>query len=267
MIFLRTFFSLVSFPEFSSATWRVMRRKWVLFSYRPVSETLILILEPTFLLVALGFGLSLWISDIDNMSYSHYLFPGLIVQVATWVPFWESSFGVYARLQKPEVYWSWLQTPIEVNDLAAGELLWPSLKGLVASSILLTGGWMAGLIQGSLVWFAPLLLFPCCVFFSGFGLLVGSRAGNATTILLIQAGVMVPLTLFSNTFFPADRLNWLPDFFWFISPVAYTVSGMRDIASGHLTSQFYFSLAFIWFAASVLGNLAQRSFIEKLLPK
>jgi lipooligosaccharide transport system permease protein len=193
---------------------RVYRRSW------PVLVASLL--EPLLYLLSIGIGVGHLIGhvpglDIGNSTYPVYVGAGLLATAAMNAAFYETSFTVFARLRSERVYDAMVVTPIEPIDIAMGETLWGALRGMIAG-----GGFVAELALFGLArspWI--LLAVPASLvvgfMFSSLGLLAMTFLKDWSHFEVIHV-VMLPLFLFSTTFFPLSvypqfiqaPITWLP---------------------------------------------------------
>ena len=88
-------------------------------------------LDPLFYLVALGFGLGTYVARINGVPYEDFIAPGLIASAAMWSAAFETTYNVYLRMNETRLYDAVLATPVEVQDLVAGDLAWSASRAAV----------------------------------------------------------------------------------------------------------------------------------------
>src|SRR6185436_11012263 len=87
-------------------------------------------LQPTLYLMALGFGVGSLIDPrraaaiAGGATYLQFLTPGLLAATCMQVASFESSWPVLGKIMWRRNYQAMLATPLAVNDLIVGELLW-----------------------------------------------------------------------------------------------------------------------------------------------
>ena len=81
-------------------------------------------LDPFLYLLALGFGLGTYVAHINGIPYKEFIAPGLIASAAMWSSAFETTYNVYFRMNELRLYDNVLSTPVEVQDLVAGDLAW-----------------------------------------------------------------------------------------------------------------------------------------------
>ena len=189
-------------------------------------------LDPFFYLLALGFGLGTYVARINGIPYEDFIAPGLIASAAMWSSAFETTYNVYFRMNELHLYDNVLSTPVEVQDLVAGDLVWSASRATVYGTVVLIVVAAFGLI-GS--WWA--ILIPPLVLLGG---LCFSVIGYSFTALIPKIDLysyfftlwVTPMFLFSGIFFPFDRLpGWAEVVAWF-TPLYHLVEITRGMATG-----------------------------------
>jgi lipooligosaccharide transport system permease protein len=189
-------------------------------------------LDPLFYLVALGFGLGTYIASVNGVPYEDFIAPGLIASAAMWVASFETTYNVYLRMNETRLYDNILSTPIEVQDLVAGDLAWSATRSALYGTSFLIVVTAFGLVSS---WWA--ILIPPFVFVGG---LCFSVIGYTFTSLIPKIDLysyfftlgITPMFLFSGIFFPFDRLpDWAEVVAWF-TPLYHLVEITRGMATG-----------------------------------
>lgn len=186
----------------------ITRRNWIVYKKDFVANISPTVADPALVMVALGLGLGPFVTDIDGKSYLQYLAPGLTVATALFTSFFESSYGFYVRMTYENVYKAMLTTPIGVNDVVTGELLWVGLKGAVMSLgvgiILALFGYMTNpLLLPLLALVGFLVAVPC----GALGLLATSIVSNMNQFQTVYSFLIAPLYFLSGIFFPIANMH------------------------------------------------------------
>src|SRR5919109_4752724 len=119
-------------------------------------------LDPLFYLVALGFGLGTYVATVNGISYKEFIGPGLIASAAMWAASFETTYNVYLRMNETRLYDAVLSTPVEVQDLVAGDLAWSASRAAVYGTSFLIIVTAFGLISS-----AWAILIPAFVLLGG----------------------------------------------------------------------------------------------------
>ncbi len=207
------------------------RRSWMIF----VSG----LFEPVFYLFAMGVGVAALVGEVEgpggeSIPYGVFVAPALLAVSAMNGGAYESTFNVFAKLKWGRVYDAVLATPMTPRDVAVGELLWALLRGSVYAVGFLLVAWVAGLVVSP--W--ALLALPAAMLigftFAGLGLAATSFMRSWQDFDLVQL-VLLPLLLFSATFFPLEvypeGVRWLV----LVSPLYHGVEVVRGLMLGLLS--------------------------------
>jgi lipooligosaccharide transport system permease protein len=220
---------MVPVPRLAAAVWlrnaRVFSKLWR-------GALLPTFLDPFLYLLAMGFGLGTYVANINGIPYDQFIAPGLIASAAMWSSAFETTYNVYFRMNELRLYDNLLSTPVEVQDLVAGDLAWSASRATVYGCVVLAVVSVFGLISS---WWA--LLIPLFVVLGG---LCFSVIGYAFTALIPKIDLysyfftlgITPMFLFSGLFFPFNELpGWVEVVAWFM-PLYHLVEITRDLATG-----------------------------------
>lgn len=179
--------NLVLFPHF----WKVLLAGFI---------------EPVLYLVAIGYGIGSLIKNIPlgdghYVSYAVFVAPALMASSAMNGAIFETTFNMFFKLRHVKLYDGVVTTPVGVEDVAAGEVIWAVARGSVYS---------VGFIVVMLV--LHLVASPWAILAIPGALLVGvafAAVGVAGTTFIRQWQdldtvqlILQPMFLFSATFFP-----------------------------------------------------------------
>jgi lipooligosaccharide transport system permease protein len=130
--------------ETLALSWHLVRRNWWVYRkdfFANISPTLC---EPAFTIFSLGVGLGAFVSQVQGRSYVEYLAPGLVVSIAMFTSFFETSYGFYVQMTFESIFKAMLTTPITIGDIVVGEFVWVSIKAalmvIFTSMVLLAFG-------------------------------------------------------------------------------------------------------------------------------
>lgn len=192
-------------------------------------------LNPVLLLVAMGVGLGSLVDDRGGpggLPYLTWLAPGLLAAAAMQTAAGESAYPVMAGIKWIKTYDAALATPITVGDLVAGHLGWVTIRvtqvsvvfALVISLFGVTG------IGQALLAAVPAVLTG--VAFAGPVTAYTARLEDETGLSSLFRFGIVPLFLFSGTFFPISQLPEVVQPLAYATPLWHGVELARGIALG-----------------------------------
>jgi len=173
-------------------------------------------IEPVLYLLAFGYGMGTLIGDISTttgaVDYTIFIAPGLLATSAMNGAIYDSTWNVFFKMHFGKLYNGMLSTSLGTLDVALGEISWALLRGLAYAI-----GFMAVVTPMGLVTSAwGILAIPASVLiafgFASIGMGVTSYLKSHQQMQWIQL-VMLPMFLFSGTFFPLtiypEPIQWL----------------------------------------------------------
>ncbi len=187
---------------------RVYRRTWR-------SSVVSSFLNPILYLAAMGVGLGSLVdenlpSGVEGLSYLAFLAPGLLVATAMQTGAAEGGWKVMAGIKWLKTYDAKLATPIGVPSLVAGHMMWSGARVLMVSVIfamVIAAFRVAPLVQ-SLLAVGPALLVGLAMVAATTA--ITARLEDPTGLQLYFRFAVIPMFLFSGTFFPITQLPvWL----------------------------------------------------------
>jgi lipooligosaccharide transport system permease protein len=187
--------------------------------------------EPIFYLFSLGLGLGHFVGRVHGVSYAAYIAPALLASSAMNGAVYDGMTNVFWKLRYGKVYDAMLATPMEPTDVAVGETAWAQFRGLLYSTGFVLTIAALGLIES---WWG-LLALPAS-FVVGFAF-AGMAIGASTFIRSWQDFdtvqlVLLPMFLFSATFYPLsvypEAIQWLVR----LSPLYHAITLIRSLTLG-----------------------------------
>jgi lipooligosaccharide transport system permease protein len=163
-------------------------------------------LEPILYLVALGFGLGLYIKEIAGVPYSRFIAPGLVCVAIMYASYFECTFASFVRMYYQRTFDAIIATPVNVQEVVAGEILWGATRAAINGGLVYVVVIAFGLASPWLILLVLPLGFLGGLLFASLGmistaLVPGIEYFNYPIFLFIT-----PMFLFSGTFFPLDVL-------------------------------------------------------------
>lgn len=162
--------------------------------------------EPVLYLLALGYGLGRLVGHVEGISYMAFLGSGIVCSSAMTGATFEALYSAFTRLTQQQTWAAMLNTPLEVDDVVAGEIAWAATKALLNSAAILLVAALLGLVTG---WQAILVLpviFLAGLCFAAIAMIVTTVARSYDFFLYYFTLVMTPMLLLSGVFFPLRSL-------------------------------------------------------------
>ncbi|MHB8439809.1 MAG: ABC transporter permease [Acidimicrobiales bacterium] len=227
-------------------------------------------LYPVLYLAAMGLGLGTLINahsgHIDHVKYLVFLAPGLLASTAMQIGGNEATYPVLNCIKWDKAYVAMLATPLEVGDVLLGHMAWIAMRLLTVCAIYVAIMAAFGTV---LSWWA-LAAVPAAIL-TGLSFTTPIAAFSATqekdsVFSTLYRLVLIPLFLFSGTFFPVDQLpGWL-QVVAESTPLYHGVSLCRDLTLGqiHLAGDLVHVLYLVALVA-VGVVLARRTYRRRLV--
>ncbi len=222
-------------PALYAGRARMMIERSVITQRRAWMAVLSGFFEPLFYLLAFGAGLGSIVGTVGSggqqLTYSAFVGPALLAASAMNGAVLDSTNNVFFKLRHAKLYDTVLATPLGPLDVALGEVGWATVRGAmyaVGFLVVLVG---LGLITSP--W--ALLMFPAalliCFGFASVGMAAATFLRSWQHLEYVQL-VLVPMFLFSTTFYPLSVypavLRWVVQVF----PLYHGVVIMRTLAVG-----------------------------------
>lgn len=223
--------------------------------------------EPLLYLFGLGAGIGGMIEKVDGVPYLQWIAPGMMVAAAMNAAAFECTFGAYTRMAEQKVYEGVLATPLEVEDIVLGEILWGATKGLMSSGILLLVLSVLGLFDRWAV--APFLLIAMALFgtvFAALTMCITALSKSYEFFNYFFTLFLTPMLVFSGIWFPISRLPaWLTGIF-LIFPTPHAVSVARYLFHGGGAVMPIIGILCLAICAPALVWCAMRLVRRRLIP-
>ena len=223
-------------------------------------------LDPLFYLVALGFGLGTYVALDNGIPYRDFVAPGLIASAAMWSASFECTYNVYLRMNETRLYDAVLATPVEVQDLVAGDLLWSASRATVYGTTFLVIVAIFGLISSPWAILIPLFVFLGGLCFSVIAYTFTALIPRIDMYSYFFTLGITPMFLFSGIFFPFSQLpGWAEVVAWFL-PLYHLVEITRGMANGPDGVQILIHAAWLAAVSAALFPIPVRALRAKLVP-
>ena len=219
--------------------------------------------EPVFYLAAVGIGVGAYIQEMDGMSYLEFLAPGLVCVAAMNGASYEATYNVFVRLTFDKAYDAMLTTPIEPDDVLAGEVLWSMTRATIYGGCfyLIIVLWGLAPLPSSLLAIPAMLLAG--LLFSAIGLAFSFYIESIDLFSFYFTLFLTPLFLFSDVFFPLEeRLTplwqWVAELLPLLHPVRLARTAFRGDGSALLVAWDIFYI--VAFSAMLLAFARRQAY-------
>lgn len=212
--------------------------------------------EPALYLLGLGFGLGHFVGEMSGMSYLAFLASGIIASSAMTTATFEGMYSVFTRMVPQKTYEAILATPLEVDDILAGEMLWCATKSLFSGVAILAVATVLGVVGSwQALWVIP-VVFLIGLCFAGPAMIMSSLASNYDFFNYYFVLVVTPMFILCGVFYPIETLPEVMQGAVEILPLTHAVILTRALVAGapltqpllHLTVLMLYAVISYYFA-------------------
>jgi lipooligosaccharide transport system permease protein len=198
------------------------------------------LLTPLLFLGAMGLGLGGLVDDnagdVDGLSYLVFVAPGIMAAAALQSAAGDALWPIMSGVKWTKTFHAATATVMAPSDVLGGYLVWIAVRlGLNAAAFLLVATLLGGVpspwgllaipaaVAGALAFAAPLAAYA-------------ARQDSDMTFPIIMRIVVMPMFLFSGTFFAVDQLpSGLRPLAW-VTPLWHSVELARGATTGRLAA-------------------------------
>jgi len=258
---------------FSTVSWmglfRVWQRNFIVYLQNWKIRFIAPILEPLFYLLAFGYGLSTLVGNIREngmeVSYTFFIAPALIAINIMNNAFFENTYGSFVRMYYQKTFDAMMATPLTVNEIIAGEIVWGATKSVIATVIMMAVISAFGLIQYP----SGLLLIPLAFLggmaFGAVGMYFTGMVSHIDLFNLPFFLFITPMFLFSGTFFPIENLPQWAQVVAMTLPLTHLVSLARSLCYSRFEGTMLWQLSYLMVFLAVFFPLALYKMRKRLI--
>jgi lipooligosaccharide transport system permease protein len=222
-------------PKLSYRVWKVWHRNFDVFTKTIKVNFLPSLLEPILYLLAFGFGLGGFIPSIQGQSYIAFIAPALVAISVMNGSFFECTFASFVRMYFQKTFDAIVATPVSVEEVVAGELLWGATRATFNTTIVLAVVAAFGLISSPLFLLVIPLAFFGGLMFASIAMCFTSLAPNIDFFNFPSFLFLTPMFFLCGTFFPLTSLPTAAQgVAMAVLPLTHVVNLTRGLVSGHL---------------------------------
>jgi lipooligosaccharide transport system permease protein len=227
------------------------------------------LLSPVLFLAAMGVGLGDLVDQrsggAGGVSYLEFIAPGLLAASAAMVAAGESMWPVLGGLKWMRTSHGMASTPIQPRDVHAGLVVWVMVRTAITATAFVVVAALFGAVPSFWgVLAVPAAALGAAAFAAPISAFSATQDSDAAFPMIFRLGV-IPLFLFSGTFFPVDRLPGWAQPLVVCSPLYHCVELCRAATTGqaHVDAVVVHVVVLLGFAAAGLA-LGGRSFTRRL---
>ena len=118
----------------------------------------------------------------------------------------ECTYGTYVRMTYQKTFDAILSTPVNIDDLVAGELMWGATKSMLYGTIIMIVISIFGLVESPVIILAVPVLFVSGLVFAEISMIATAIVPGIDSFSYFFTLLLTPSFLFSGIFFPLDTL-------------------------------------------------------------
>jgi lipooligosaccharide transport system permease protein len=231
------------------------------------------VFEPIFYLIGIGLGIGGILETVPPqytqgvvIPYVAFVAPALLATAAMNGAVFETIFNVFFKLNFAKTYDGVLATPMGITEIALGEMLWALIRAALYAIAMFVIMLFAGLIlapTGVLIVPAALLVAAA---FAAAGLAGTSYLRTVNDFDVPMGLIVMPMFLFSGTFFPIEALFTGP-LLWlaYATPLVHAINLIRGLSTGLLGIAQLWDLVYLVVFFAICLWIAMRQMERKLI--
>ena len=195
------------------------------------------VVNPVLYLGAMGLGLGKLVdahgtASLGGVSYLAFLAPGLLAAGGMQTAIGESAYPILASIKWLKTYQAAISTPLRPIDLFRGHLLFTTLRLFMNATVFLAVMVAFGAVKSAWAIAAvPAAVLTGLAFAAPIEAYAVTREKDGSFALIFRFGV-IPLFLFSGTFFPVTQLPAVIRPLAYITPLWHGVALCRSLSLG-----------------------------------
>ena len=262
MINIMTFLEI---PTVKKSFIKVWRRNYIYFKKTILVSLFWIVMEPLMYLGAFGFGLGAFVNTINGIPFLEFFFPGLLCTTAMMVPFFEGTYGGFTKLTHQKTYTAILFTPLGVQEVIFGEVLWAASKGFFGVCGVAFISSFFSLVSLTKIFPQLMVLFLLCWTFACLAMLFTSLAKNYDSFIYATSGFIVPMSLIGGVYFPIEQMPKALQFLAYLLPLTHGVNLVRSIQTETYAWTLILSFIYLAVLSLVSLNIAKKRIQNKLV--
>jgi lipooligosaccharide transport system permease protein len=228
------------------------------------------VFEPIFYLIGIGLGIggiiqTVTLADGTQVAYAAFVAPALLATAAMNGAVFETIFNVFFKLNYAKTYEGVLATPMGITEIAIGEMLWALMRAALYAVAMFVIMLVFGLILSP--W--GLLMVPAALLvaaaFAAAGLAGTSYLRTVNDFDVPMGLIVMPMFLFSGTFFPIDVYPLPIQVFMQVTPLYHAIDLIRGLSTGIVGWAQAWDFAYLLVFFAVCLWLAMRRMEHKLI--
>ena len=226
------------------------------------------VVTPVVYLLALGVGLGVFVDRSTNLSggisYLEFVAPGLMAATAMQIAGFEASWPVLAAIKWHRQYHAMLATPLRIRDVVLGHQAYFVFRLLLTATVYFVVIVAFGAVKSPLgVLAIPVTVLVGLAFTAPLAAWAAHTETEASFVAIFRF-LILPMFLFSGTFFPISTLPRPLEIVAWFTPLWHGVTLCRDLTLGHVVADDLLHVAYL-LAIVTVGLVAARFTYSKRL--
>ncbi len=235
---------------------RVWQRNGGVFIRLWRSEAPAVIAEPVFILLAMGLGLGAYVGLVNGQEYIEFVAPGIIASYAMFSASFECTYSTYVRMEFQKTYDAIIATPLNVEDVIAGDIFWGATRSLITGTVILAIAAAFQLLHSPWALLIPVLSFLEGIMFAAIAMLFTSIVPSIYSFNYFFSLFITPMFFFSGVFFPLTSFPQIVQTLSWIAPLTPVVHLVRALFNGEFQLSLLWALALIILLTVVFFSLS-----------
>ena len=193
-------------------------------------------LNPVLFLLAMGIGVGGMVDErsggVSGLQYLAFIVPGIMAASAMQTAAGDSLWGVMAGVKWLRFFHGMVATPLTPADVYAGKVVWTGMRIAMSCTVFLAIATLFGGVLSPLGLLAiPATVLTAMTFAAVITAYSATQESEAKFAVVFRLGV-IPLFLFSGTFFPISQLPDAIEPLSRLSPLYYGIQLCRMFTTG-----------------------------------
>jgi len=214
------------------------------------------VFEPIVILLAMGLGLGAYVGLVDGQKYIEFIAPGIIASYAMSSASFECTYGSFVRMEYQKTYDAILATPLNVEDIAAGEIFWGATRSFMTGTVILAIAAAFQLVPSPWAAVIPVLAFLEGIMFGSIALFVTSIVPSIYSFNYYFTLFITPMFFFSGVFFPLSSFPQIVQTLSWVAPLTPVVHLTRALINGEFHTDLLWALALIIGLAALFFSIS-----------
>jgi lipooligosaccharide transport system permease protein len=233
----------------------------------------IAIANPVLYLISVGIGLgglideSVGVAGVDGVKYLTFLAPALLAQAAIQGALEETVYPTIEGFKWNRTFFSMNSTPLSGVQISIGVFLAAFFRTVYTVLFYFGVMWAFGALDSPAAWLAIPTAILAGTAFGALMQALAARLENENIFFVVLGRfIMMPLFLFSGTFFPLTSMPFFLQWIGWISPLWHATELGRYLTYGHAISPLMLWVHFLLLVSMLVVGLylSARLFTKRL---